>query len=89
MTPAECTPGLPVTWWYEQRGGYGSVTPVPAIVVRRYRSLVGIAALTKRGEWVPRKVKAEKLSAYEREGSDIDQKRKRRIERKKGYEKVT
>jgi hypothetical protein len=46
---------------YESRGGYGYITPVPAIVVAVRAKRIGIAALTTRGEWVPRWVKVEKL----------------------------
>ena len=50
-----------VTYRHEARGGYGYVLDVPAIVLVVGHRRIGIAALTKRGEWVPRYVKSEKL----------------------------
>ena len=58
--------GQPVIWLHEARGGYSYVQYVLAIVIKPGKKRIGIAALTKRGEWVPRYVKAEKL-AIERE----------------------
>src|SRR5690606_30732091 len=46
-------PGARVTWFYEQRGGWGYVIPVAAVVVRVGPKRVLIRAASRRigGEW--------------------------------------
>lgn len=53
--------GDKVMWLHEPRGGYGFLIPVRAYVVKLGRRRVGIAALHKSGEWLPRWVSADRL----------------------------
>lgn len=54
MTPAirrvqDVRPGDDVVWMYEHRGGYGYVTPVPAVLVKMHKVKAVIDAQLKDG----------------------------------------
>lgn len=57
----ELKPGMEVTWMYQPRGGYGSVVPVDAKVLKVNEKTIRIEARKKTGEFVKRNVKPENL----------------------------
>jgi hypothetical protein len=74
MTPLQ--PGARVTWMHQPRGGYGFITPVAGVVLRRTgkRVLIRVARRTQGGRWEPaeRWVNPDKLRPREKYVPEVD-----------------